>query len=171
MKFKSVFSKTKQQCHKNNKVYRIAKNISANKEAMYVQSNTDVCLDLCNLDASLMVIQFNPPWAVPALAKAGPDCNPCGGPLKATVHCVSYKNHYKISPRALCGITLRTFKNYQCANPPRAWGSIVSNQSNWPKTSPDCGHTFYCSQLYIYIHMYICVCVYIHTHTVECCYY
>jgi hypothetical protein len=81
MKFKSVVLKTKQQCHKNNEVYRIAKNAFANKEEVYVHFNTDVCLDLCTLDPSLMVIKFNSMWAVLALAKAGPDCNPCGRPL------------------------------------------------------------------------------------------
>jgi len=51
------------------------------------------------------------------------------------------KFKYKISPRALCGITMRSLKNYQCTNPLTPQQPIASNQSNLPKASPDGGQT------------------------------
>jgi hypothetical protein len=35
---------------------------------------------------------------------------------------IFYTFKYKTRPRTLCGIALRSFKNYQCVNPPWAWG-------------------------------------------------
>jgi len=50
----------------------------------------------------------------------------------------TFKN--KTRPRALCGIALCSFKNYQCANPPWACGPrklpIASNWSNRLKAGP-----------------------------------
>jgi hypothetical protein len=97
--------------------------------------------------------------AVPALVNAGPDCYPCGGPLKVTVQRgggdkkltswyinISCKIIIK-SVRELCVVSQCVFLEINNTRIPRESGApIVSNRSNRPKVG-HAGKMLWCNKV------------------------